>query len=201
MQEIIDKIIEYLKEKDGVREELIKASREIIRKCRDIVNKIHRRKLKNLDDDFSELRLLVEELRVKCKSFPDMYHSGIVQEALMEYYEAWLLYEYVKTGTLETVTDLPREDYVAFLLGLADVAGEFRRELVQFLLEDDIEKAEKFYTCIEEIYSELSRFSFPDALTPGLRRKVDRIRYILESSQNDILYAKKTRELLKVLDK
>ncbi len=201
MQEIIDKIIEYLEEKDRVREELIKTSREIIRCCRDVVNRIHRRELENLDDVFLNLKSLVEKLRVKCRTFPDMYHGGIVQEALMEYYEALLLYKYIKTGKLEIAADLPREDYVAFLLGLADVAGEFRRELVQSLLEDDIEKAEEFYFRIEEIYSELSRFSFPDALTPGLRRKVDRIRYILESSQNDILYARKTRELLKALNK
>jgi len=201
MQEIIDKIIEYLEEKDRVREELIKTSREIIRYCRDVVNKIHRRELESLDDVFLNLKSLVEKLRVKCKAFPDMYHGGIVQEALMEYYEALLLYKYVKTGKLEIAVDLPREDYVAFLLGLADVAGEFRRELVQSLLENDVEKAEEFYSRIEEIYSELFRFSFPDALTPGLRRKVDRIRYILESSQNDILYARKTRELLKALNK
>ena len=201
MQEIIDKIIEYLEEKDRVREELIKTSREIIRYCRDVVNKIHRRELESLDDVFLNLKSLVEKLRVKCKAFPDMYHGGIVQEALMEYYEALLLYKYVKTGKLEIAVDLPREDYVAFLLGLADVAGEFRRELVQSLLENDVEKAEEFYSRIEEIYSELSRFSFPDALTPGLRRKVDRTRYILESSQNDILYARKTRELLKALNK
>ncbi len=201
MQKIIDKIIEYLEEKDRVREELIKTSREIIRCCRNVVNKIHRRELESLDDVFLNLKSLVEKLRVKCRLFPDMYHGGIVQEALMEYYEALLLYKYVKTRKLEIAVDLPREDYVAFLLGLVDVAGEFRRELVQSLLEDDVEKAEEFYSRIEEIYSELSRLSFPDALTPGLRRKVDRIRYILESSQNDILYARKTRELLKALNK
>ncbi|RLE72606.1 MAG: haloacid dehalogenase, partial [Thermoprotei archaeon] len=143
MQEIIDKIIEYLEEKDRVREELIKTSREIIRYCRDVVNKIHRRELESLDDVFLNLKSLVEKLRVKCKAFPDMYHGGIVQEALMEYYEALLLYKYVKTGKLEIAVDLPREDYVAFLLGLADVAGEFRRELVQSLLENDVEKAEE----------------------------------------------------------
>ncbi len=201
MQEIIDKIIEYLEEKDRVREELIKTSREIIRKCRDIVNKIHRKELEGINEALNFLESQIAEMRKKCRCFPEMYHSGIVHEALMEYYEVKLLYEYIKKGELEAMEDLPRDDYIAFLLGLADVAGELRRELVQALINDDIERAAKYYAYIEEIYSELSRFSFPDALTPGLRRKVDRIRYVLETSQNDILYAKKSQEILKALDR
>ena len=200
LQNIVNEIIEYLENKDEIREQLIKNSREIIRTCRSLVNKIHRRETCNIEEDFKKLESLVNTLKLNCQKFPDFYYSGIVQNALMEYYETILLYSFITGESLQNI-QLSKENYVAFLLGLSDVVGELRRELVQALINDKIEQAIRYFNYMEQIYTQLSKLSFPNALTPGLRNKVDRIRHTIEASRNDILYVKKSREVIESLDK
>ncbi len=198
--DLIAEIGSFLEEKDRVRERAIRSAREIVRKARDAVGRVHRRDVEGARVVVEEISKLVKEVREVRERYPDLYYSGFVQDALAEYYEALVLCEYAQTGDVRGVRP-PPEEYVPFLLGLADAVGELRRESLSALIEGDLDRARKLLEFMESVLWELSKLTFPDALTPGLRRKVDVIRRVVEATRNDLFYASKTREVLEELEK
>lgn len=79
--------------------------------------------------------------------------------------------------------NVPAVDYV---LGLADVIGEYRRLVLDLLREGDAEKGEACLQTMDEIYMALMAMDEAYMLVPGLRRKCDVARRIIETTRGDI---------------
>ena len=54
---------------------------------------------------------------------------------------------------------------------------------------------------MEGVYSELRKLDYPDALTPGLRHKVDVIRRVIEDLRAFIVDMEKRWTLIKLLER
>lgn len=91
---------------------------------------------------------------------------------------------------------MPSVDYV---LGLADVIGECRRLALDALREADVEKAEKCLQIMDEIYTELMGMDEAYMLVPGLRRKCDIARRIIETTRGDVTQEARRNSLEKYL--
>jgi translin len=72
------------------------------------------------------------------------------------------------------------------VLGLADVIGEYRRLALDALREGDVKKGEKCLETMDEINIELMALDEAYMLVPGLRRKCDIARRIIETTRGDI---------------
>jgi len=72
------------------------------------------------------------------------------------------------------------------VLGLADVVGEYRRLTLDALREGNVAKGEKCLKLMDEIYVELMGMDEAYMLVPGLRRKCDVARKIIEITRGDI---------------
>ncbi len=105
--------------------------------------------------------------------------------ALQEYSEASIFLTLIEDSRFITPKEInvPSVDYV---LGLADVVGEYRRSALDALREGDAEKGEKCLEIMDEIYIELMALDEAYMLVPGLRRKCDVARRIIESTRGDI---------------
>jgi len=78
---------------------------------------------------------------------------------------------------------VPAVDYV---LGLADAIGEYRRLTLDALRVGDVAKGEKCLELMDEVYVELMGMDEAYMLVPGLRRKCDVARKIIEITRGDI---------------
>jgi translin len=105
--------------------------------------------------------------------------------ALQEYSEANIFLGLIEESRFFTSKEInvPSVDYV---LGLADVVGEYRRLALDALREGDAEKGEKCLKTMDEIYIELMALDEAYMLVPGLRRKCDVARRIIESTRGDV---------------
>ena len=105
--------------------------------------------------------------------------------ALQEYSEANIFLGLIEESRFVTSKEInvPSVDYV---LGLADVVGEYRRLALDALREGDAEKGEKCLKTMDEIYIELMALDEAYMLVPGLRRKCDVARRIIESTRGDV---------------
>jgi translin len=92
--------------------------------------------------------------------------------------------------------NVPSVDYV---LGLADVIGEYRRLALDALREDDVKKGERCLQIMDEIYIELMAMDEAYMLVPGLRRKCDVARKIIEITRGDITQEMRRSTLEKYL--
>lgn len=114
-----------------------------------------------------------------------MIYGGMFSAALQEYSEACIFVKLIEEDKFVAPEeiDVPQMDFV---LGLADVVGEFRRLALDALREGDVAKGEKCLQTMDEIYVELEALDEAYMLVPGLRRKNDVSRRIIESTRGDI---------------
>jgi translin len=78
---------------------------------------------------------------------------------------------------------VPPIDYV---LGLADVIGELRRKALDMLRKGNLMMAEKCLLFMEQVYGELMAMDDAYMLVPGLRRKSDVARHVIEATRGDL---------------
>lgn len=114
--------------------------------------------------------------------------------ALQEYVEASVLLAVMQGGPVPTRAQLgvPSAPY---LLGLADVLGEIRREIIEKMRKDDYATAVRLFGLMEGLYELLLPVRISNSILPGLRRKLDVARSMVEQCRRDILMYKISKGL------
>jgi len=145
----------------------------------------HQERLAEAGKLLKEVEELFVKLRKATRVYPDMVYSGIVDAAFQEYTEAQTLLHLVEEDRFmdSEELDVPAISYV---LGLADVIGEFRRRALDSLRKGDVKAAEKCLQTMEQIYVELMSMDEAYTLVPGLRRKSDVARHVIETTRGDV---------------
>ncbi len=199
IEEIIEEIRAVLDEKDALREEALKLTREIVRLSGDTVKAVHRGDFESAQKRLDEAGKRVGELREKLARHPDLYYTGYVQSAHQEYVEASLLFHYVQGKPFPGPGELgiPEADYA---LGVGDFIGELRRYFLRLLIDGDVESAERVYRDMEEVYNALMELEYPKGLV-NVRQKQDQARHIIERTLEDLTRAKLSKALEEKLGK
>jgi len=187
----VTKIEAELDEKDAVREVALKSSRAVVRLSGSMIRGMHRKE--KVDEQLKELKDEVSRLSGLIADHPDIAVAGYVESAYQEYSEVAILM------AIQEKDDVPSPDELGvgsspYLLGLADVVGELRRFALDELKEGKVEKADHYLDKMEDIFSALMRFDYPDAILP-IRRKQDVVRSLLEKTRGEVAVATSTRRL------
>src|SRR5437762_7323872 len=156
LDDVIEEIESRLDEKDEVRELTIKSSRTIARLSGSAIQGMHRGH--DVDTQLQETREEILKLRSLLKDHPDLYHTGIVENAMQEACEAFLVHSILEGEQLPGPRDIGVTD-TAYLLGLGDVVGELRRFSLEHLRRGDIKLASSFLEKMERILDALDRKS------------------------------------------
>jgi len=124
----------------------------------------------------------------------------MLSAAYQEFAEANIFLTLIKEDRFLTPNEIgvPSVDYV---LGLADVIGEFRRLALDFLREGEVEKGEKCLHTMDEIFIQLLALDEAYMLVPGLRHKSDADRRIIETTRGDITLEVRRKSLEDILKK
>ncbi len=184
---IINKIDKHINEKDKIREQALKYSRDIIINCRKAIQTLHRDHFKEAESYIKNSSAKLIELYDFTKNYPDLFHSGFVENAAQEFVEAQCFYN-IKKGN-----DLPDPDslqttYSSYLMGLCDVVGELRRGALDFVLHGDSEKAHTYLDHMDTIYEAIMGFDYPSGLIP-IKRKQDMVRSLIERTRGELAVA------------
>lgn len=185
------KIESELDEKDAIREVALKSSRAVVRLSGSMIRGLHRKE--KADDQLKDLKDEVSRLSGLLKDHPDIAVAGYVESAYQEYAEVAILMVILEKADVPSPDDLGIGS-APYLLGLADVVGELRRFALDELKEGRVEKADHYLDKMEDIFSALMRFDYPDAILP-IRRKQDVVRSLLEKTRGEVAVATSTRRL------
>ena len=79
---IIDKIDKHINEKDQIREEALKSSREIIIRCRKAIQNLHNDKIKEADNLIKQSSAKLAELYDLTRSYHDLFHDVFVENVI-----------------------------------------------------------------------------------------------------------------------
>lgn len=199
LDQIGDEIRQHLEAKNAVRDGALQQSRSLIRFCSKAIRAAHREDFSTAETLLAEAHQLMEKLQKDLQPYPDLYHAGYTQAALKEYAEASITLKLIGGEDLPG-PDALQMDYVPWLNGLAESAGELRRRILDILRHDSLADAERLLNFMDEIYGVLVTMDFPDALTNNLRRKTDMVRGVTERTRGDITTSFQQRELKRALE-
>jgi len=168
-----------------VHEDVQRDMRRATRLSKQAILFTHQQRFADAGKLLKEVNELFAKLRKVAKNYPDMIYSGIVDAAFQEYAEAQTLLHLVEENSFIDPEELG-VPAISYVLGLADVIGEFRRRALDSLRKGDVKTAEKCLQTMEQIYVELMSMDEAYMLVPGLRRKSDVARHIIETTRGDI---------------
>lgn len=188
---MIDKELELIEreiEKRQTRlDQVNELSKKAIRIAGSIMAMIHNNE--DVEEKIGELRKYAETLKKVDSEF--RWHA---LQALQEYVEAEALYSIKRKGVLPDSPSL-NVSPEAYLLGIMDVIGELRREVIDSLNDENLERAESLYKMIREIFDVTRGMRYTESLVPGFRRKQDVARIQMENSGSEILLFKGKKRL------
>ena len=182
---IIEKIDHHIGGKEKIREEALKASRDIIICCRKGIQQLHRNQTDDAKNFIQQASEKLEHLYNDTKDHPDIFHAGFVENAAQELVEIYCLYNIMKGEDLPD-PDAIKTTYSAYLLGLCDVVGELRRSALDFMLEGNTTKANEYLQHMDRIYDAIMSFDYPSGLIP-IKKKQDMIRGLIEKTRGELV--------------
>ncbi len=185
LKTLLSRIQEELKKREKVHDEVQRDMRRSTRLSKQAILFTHQERLREAKKLLKEAAGLFVKLHSVAKTYPDMFYSGLVNAAHQEYAEAQTLLILVEENRFISPEEInvPSIDYV---LGIADVIGELRRRALDSLRREDVKTAEECLHLMEEIYVELMAMDEAYMLVPGLRRKSDVARHLIETTRGDI---------------
>ena len=185
LKTILKEVKEELTQKDSVRENAQQNMRKVTSLSKQSILLMHQKKYEKAKKTIGDAKEIISKLQGSAKNNPAVIYSGMFNVALQEYAEANIFQGLIQEARFVTPKEInvPAVDYV---LGLADVIGEYRRLVLDVLREGDVEKGEKCLQTMDEIYIELMAMDEAYMLVPGLRRKCDVARRIIETTRGDI---------------
>lgn len=194
IKNIIEHIREELEEKDKAREQGITLSREVVRNCRVAMQHVHKMELERAYSMIQTARENVEKMKSVLEDQPDLYYTGFVEHAQQEFTECSVIYALVSGKGIPQPEELKVEP-VAYLNGLGDVGGEIKRHILDLIRNGMLDDGERYLNIMEELYTGLMLFDYPDAMTHGLRAKTDRLRLLLEIARGELTAAVRQQKL------
>jgi len=198
LKTLLNKIRKELKEKEKAREKAQKDMRKATRLSKQAILLIHQKRFDEAKKLIERAKEIISMLNDASTKYPQIIYSGLFNAAHQEYSEANIFLNLIEESRFITPEEInvPSVDYV---LGLADVIGECRRLALDALREADVEKAEKCLQIMDEIYTELMGMDEAYMLVPGLRRKCDIARRIIETTRGDVTQEARRSSLEKYL--
>jgi translin len=185
LRSILKEVKEELIQKDEVRENAQKKMRKATSLSKQAILLMHQKKFDKAGKSIENAKEIISKLQISAREYPDIIYSGMFSAALQEYAEANVFQGLIKEARFVTPNEInvPALDYV---LGLADVIGEYRRLVLDALREGEVKKGEEGLKIMDESYIELMAMDEAYMLVPGLRRKCDMARRIIETTRGDV---------------
>jgi translin len=172
-------------QKNQIREDTHESMRKATSLSKQAILLIHQKRFVDAIEMVASAKEKIVNLQEQAKQYPEIIYGGMLSAAFQEYSEANIFLMLVKEKRFVTPDEInvPSVDYV---LGLADVIGEYRRLALDNLREDEVEKGEKCLQIMDDIFIQLLALDEAYMLVPGLRHKSDIARRIIESTRGDI---------------
>ena len=185
LETVIKTVKNELIQKNQIREDTHESMRKATSLSKQAILLIHQKRFADATEMVASAKEKIVILQEQAKQYPEIIYGGMLSAAFQEYSEANIFSVLVKEDRFVTPVEInvPSVDYV---LGLADVIGEYRRLTLDNLREGEVKKGERCLEIMDDIFIQLLTLDEAYMLVPGLRHKSDIARRIIESTRGDI---------------
>jgi translin len=151
------------------REALIKETREVNLLCSKAIILLHQGKLDEAGTLLEKSSILIDDLKNHVIFDLERY----LWPAEQEYVEAFILKEIVQKKSILSNHYTLNVSLNAYITGLLDCIGEIKRMIYDFLRKNDFDFSISLFEIMQYIYSLIYPFSVYDNILPGIRKKLD----------------------------
>ena len=185
LDDIAEQIHQAFETRTNARDEALSQARTLTRYCASAIRAVHRDEFDVARENLALASSIARSFQTDLVEYPDLYYAGYTQDALKEFAEANIVYAMVIGEELPSPQDLGLEN-AAYLNGLAETVGEFRRRCLDILRQGYSQDAERLLNHMDDIYAILITMDYPNAITGGIRRQTDIVRGITERTRGDL---------------
>ncbi len=177
------------------REVLIKGTRGVIMKCSKSIMALHRGKFEEAAKLLKEAQAELGSLRTHVRDDLERYLINAEQE-LVEAYQLKCVYEKTSLAGIEDLNVAPS----SYLLGLLDSIGEIKRMIYDNLRTERTSDALNLFALMEDLYSSIYPFSVYDNIVPGIKRKLDVAKLLIENARSTLTEGSSRNLLIQRMD-
>ena len=191
----LDQINGELQNVEERREILIKNTRDIIMLCSKSIIALHNNEMDDARNKISQAKVML----VKFKEYAKTDLHKYIAVAEQEFVEAYVLKSIVEESLLPSKTELNVLGS-SYLTGLLDCIGELKRMVYDRIRVGKADDAIKLFTIMQNLYSIVYPFAVYDNLIPGLRRKLDVSKMLIEDIRAIITEETRRAIMIKAVD-
>jgi translin len=176
VQNSLNGLSSQMKELEQRREALIKETREVISLCSKAIILLHGDKVKDSEALLNSASSSIKKLKDYVICDLDRY----LWPAEQEYVEACVLREIVEKKSSLSGHEELNVSLNAYVTGLLDCTGEIKRMIYDNLRKNNHGYSLSLFEIMQSIYNLVYPFSFYDNLIPGIRKKLDVSKRMME---------------------
>jgi translin len=156
---------------------------------------LHHGQLDDARAKMEKAKTMLEEFRQYAKQ--DLYRYVAVAE--QELVEAYSLSAVMENRPVPSMKDLSVTGE-SYLTGLLDCVGEIKRLVYDRMRSGNEKDAEKLFATMEEIYNAIYPFAVYDNIVPGLRKKLDVARMLIEDIRAVVTEESRRRAIISAIE-
>jgi translin len=176
VQADVEKINKKFKDIEERRNAIIKGTRDATILCSKAIVSMHAHKKNESIENIGRAKKLLQQFKEMGKEDLQKY----LYVAEQEFVEAYCLFSIIENSVIPSMKSLEVSD-ISYVMGLLDCIGEIKRMIIDKIRLEGTSDINTLFELMDKIYGIIYPLAVYDNLMPGLRKKLDVSRILIEN--------------------
>jgi translin len=195
VQTDMEKINKKFKDVEERRNAIIKGTRDATILCSKAIVSLHSHKKKESMENIEKAKNLLQQFRELGKDDLQKY----LYIAEQEFVEAFCLFSIAENSVIPGMKSLEVSD-ISYVMGLLDCIGEIKRMIIDKIRAEGTSNVNALFELMDKIYGTIYPLAVYDNLMPGLRKKLDVSRILIENVRAIITEEQRRTKMIEILE-
>ena len=195
VQTDIEEINKKFKDIEERRNAIIKGTRDATILCSKAIVSMHSHKKNESSEYIEKAKKLLRQFKELGKDDLQKY----LYIAEQEFVEAYCLFSIAENSIIPSKRSLEVSD-TSYVMGLLDCIGEIKRMIIDKIRSEGTSNVNALFELMDKIYGTIYPLAVYDNLMPGLRKKLDVSRILIENVRAIITEEKRRTIMIEKID-
>ena len=195
VQTDVEEINKKFKDMEERRNAIIKGTRDATILCSKAIVSMHSHKKNESSEYIEKAKKLLRQFKELGKDDLQKY----LYIAEQEFVEAYCLFSIAENSIIPSKRSLEVSD-TSYVLGLLDCIGEIKRMIIDKIRSEGTSNVNVLFELMDKIYGTIYPLAVYDNLMPGLRKKLDVSRILIENVRAIITEEKRRTIMIEKID-
>lgn len=195
VQSDVEKINKKFKDVEERRNAIIKGTRDATILCSKAIVSLHSHKKEESIEYIEKAKKLLQEFKELGKDDLQKY----LYIAEQEYVEAFCLFSIAENSVIPGMKSLDVSD-ISYVMGLLDCIGEIKRMIIDKIRAEGTSNVNTLFELMDKIYGIIYPLAVYDNLMPGLRKKLDVSRILIENVRAIVTEEQRRTRMIDIIE-